>query len=52
MHKLLEFLSVTGIQRPEPSRKSPVAAGARSDDCPAPGDGDDDGGGSDCPAGV
>ena len=57
MKKMVNLVSVTGIQRQKPSLKVDMSSGsqvsrAHSDDCPADGDGDDDGGGSDCPAGV
>jgi hypothetical protein len=52
MKKLTYLVFVTGIQRPNPIHQSLLVAGAHSDDCAAPGDGDDDGGGSDCPEGV
>ena len=51
MKTLFELLSVTGIRRPDASCEV-SKVGASSEDCPADGDGDDDGGGSDCPAGT
>lgn len=47
MKKLMDLVSVTGIQRPGPSLVLRIST-VSSDDCPAPGDGDDDGGGADC----
>lgn len=46
MKKLIDLMSVTGIQRPTPMRVMSGNSGDCSDQCPAPGDGDGDGGGS------